>query len=72
MIKSAKQKACIEMTGSKLKIRTNTLEQSNVKELNSNEKKIGCDETQLGGNILIGNYDVSVEKKKKTAFMNIE
>ncbi|XP_018794247.1 PREDICTED: protein phosphatase PHLPP-like protein isoform X1 [Bactrocera latifrons] len=57
MIKSGKQKACIEMTGSKLKIRTNTLEQSHVKESNSNERKLGYDETQLGGNILIGNYD---------------
>lgn len=60
MIKSAKQKACIEMTGSKLKIITNTLEQLSIKESNSNEKKLDSDETQLGGNLLIGNYDVSV------------
>ncbi|CAD6997205.1 unnamed protein product, partial [Ceratitis capitata] len=57
MFKSAKQKACIEMTGSKLKIRTNTLEQSYITETNTNDKNQGSNEHQLGGNILIGNYD---------------
>ncbi|XP_036320982.1 protein phosphatase PHLPP-like protein [Rhagoletis pomonella] len=57
MNKITKQKACIEMTGSKLKIRTNTLEQSDVKELNSKDNEVGSAESNLGGNILIGNYD---------------
>lgn len=64
MFKSAKQKACIEMTGSKLKIRTNTLEQSYITETNTNDKNQGSNEHQLGGNILIGNYDVSARRSR--------
>ncbi|XP_054745059.1 protein phosphatase PHLPP-like protein [Anastrepha obliqua] len=59
MNKSTKQKACIEMSGSTLKIRTNTLEQSDIKGAMTSDKELGSDENQntLGGNILIGNYD---------------
>lgn len=60
MNKTTKQKACIEMTGSKLKIITNTLEQSDIKDLNSSDNEAGSAESNLGGNILIGNYDVSI------------
>ncbi|XP_067620333.1 protein phosphatase PHLPP-like protein [Eurosta solidaginis] len=57
MFKAVKQKACIEMNGSKLKIRTNALEQTNNLDSSENDKDMGSDENQLGGNILIGNYD---------------